>query len=318
MTAKHVHAVAALAALTAVGASAAFGTITIPTATVGNAGNAPELTANGPFGAVAYQYNIGTTEVTNAQYAAFLTAVAQTDTNNLYNTSMAGAFGGITRGGVSGAYTYGTVSGRESNPVNFVSFWDAARFANWLHNGQPSGPQSNSTTEDGAYTLTAGGIAANTVTRNAGWQWAVASADEWYKAAYHQPAGLGGDGDDYWLYPTSSNTAPTIAEANYLPTGIGNTVPVASYSANFYGAFDMGGNVFEWHDGIASGPFRGPFWGGAFDNIAGWLTPLNPVISLPGTEREQFGFRVAQIPGPAAAALLMIGAAGAMGRHRRS
>ncbi len=43
-------------------------------------------------------------------------------------------------------------------PVNFVSFWDGLRFANWLHNGQPTGAQGNSTTEDGAYTLTAGGI----------------------------------------------------------------------------------------------------------------------------------------------------------------
>ena len=36
-------------------------------------------------------------------------------------------------------------------PVNYVSFWDAARFANWLHNGQPTGAQGAGTTEDGAY-----------------------------------------------------------------------------------------------------------------------------------------------------------------------
>src|SRR6185436_20371683 len=132
-------------------------------------------------------YNIGSTEVTNAQYAAFLNAVAATDPNSLYNTDMAGSFGGITRSGSSGSYTYSSVSGRANNPVNFVSFWDATRFANWLHNGQPMGPQSASTTEDGAYTLTPQGIVNNTVTRNASWQWAVASADEWYKAAYYQP-----------------------------------------------------------------------------------------------------------------------------------
>ena len=28
-----------------------------------------------------------------------------------------------------------------NRPVNYVNFWDAARFANWLHNGQPVGPQ---------------------------------------------------------------------------------------------------------------------------------------------------------------------------------
>ena len=53
--------------------------ITIPTVPVGNAGNMADP-ADGDsvtagiqhYGAVAYNYRIGTTEVTNAQYAAFL------------------------------------------------------------------------------------------------------------------------------------------------------------------------------------------------------------------------------------------------------
>jgi len=317
VTAKHVRAVAALAAVTTLGAGASFGNITIPTVPVGNPGNAADSTPNGPFGSVAYAYNIGSTEVTNAQYAEFLGAVAYDDTNSLYNMGMAGSFGGITRSGPIGAFTYSAVPGRENNPVNFVSFWDAARFANWLHNGQPTGPQSNSTTEDGAYTLTAGGIAANTVARNAGWQWAVTSSNEWFKAAYHQPAAQGGDGDDYWLYPTSSNTAPTGAQANYVPAAIGDTTAVASYAANFYGAFDMAGNVYEWSDSILAPPVRGPLWGGAFDNIAGWLTPANAYTPPPFTEREQVGFRVVTlVPGPASVGLMAIGAAGVMRRRR--
>jgi formylglycine-generating enzyme required for sulfatase activity len=306
--------VAAFATITALGATVAMAGVTIPTVPIGNPGNAPDSTG---YGSVAYTYNIGSTEVTNAQYAAFLNAVAATDTNSLYNTNMAGSFGGITQSGSPGTYTYATIAGRANNPVNYVSFWDAARFANWLHNGQPTGPQGNATTEDGAYTLTASGIAANTVTRNGGWQWAVASGNEWYKAAYHQPASQGGDSDDYWLYPTSSNTAPTALQANYVPAGIGNTTPAASYAPNFYGCYDMAGNVYEWNDSIASGPFRGPFWGGAFDNIAGWLTPLNTSISLPTTEREQFGFRVVQIPGPSSLVLLALGGCGVARRRRR-
>jgi len=316
VTSRNVPAVAALAAVLAAGASTALGTITIPTAPVGNVGNAPDSTPLGPYGSVSYQYNIGATEVTNAQYTAFLNAVAATDTNSLYNVNMAGAFGGITRAGPSGSYVYSTVSGRASNPVNFVSFWDAARFANWLHNGQPSGPQSNATTEDGAYTLTAAGVSGNSVIRNPGWQWAVTSSNEWYKAAYHQPAAQGGDTDNYWLYPTSSNTAPTGAQANYVPAAIGDTTPVASYAPNFYGAYDMAGNVYEWSDTILAPPVRGPLWGGAFDNIAGWLTPANAYTPPPLTEREQVGFRVVQIPAPSAAVLLAIGAASATKRRR--
>jgi sulfatase modifying factor 1 len=312
MSVHHLPRVAA--AVIGLSATAACANITIPTAPVGNAGNAANTTPFGALGAVNYTYNVGTTEVTNAQYAAFLNSVAWSDPNNLYNTNMAGPTGGITRTGSIGAFVYGTVSARANHPVNFVSFWDAARFANWLHNGQPIGSQDNSTTESGAYTLTPGAIAANSVTRNSNWQWAIASSNEWHKAAYHQPAAQGGDTDNYWLYPTSSNSAPTAGQANYLPSAIGDSVPVASYNANFYGCFDMAGNVYEWTD-TPLAFVRGPLLGGAFDNVAGWLTPLNAYAPPPAEEREQLGFRVVAIPAPSSVALLAIG--GLMVGHRR-
>lgn len=286
----------------------AFGTSTpthaecpihIPTVPIGNLGNAPDPLTGNLYGSVAYAYSIGTYEVTNAQYAVFLNAVAQTDTNALYNTGMAGSFGGITRSGSPGSYTYSTVSGRANHPVNFVSFWDACRFANWLHNGQPNGAQNNSTTEDGAYTLTSGGIAANSVSRNAGWRWAVPTENEWYKAAYHQPASAGGDIDDYWLYPTSANTIST-GQANYNNV-IGNTVPVDSYGQNFVGTFQMGGNVSEWNSLIV-GAARG-IRGGPFDDIGGpgggigLRSDFRNGATAPA-ENSGIGFRVAAINPP--------------------
>ncbi len=316
MSATNFVRLAAAVAVIAGSCAAASASITIPMVAVGNAGNLPETTINGSFGAVAYNYNIGATEVTNTQYVAFLNSVAATDTFALYNTSMAGSFGGITRSGSSGSYSYATVSGRENNPVNYVSFWDAARFANWMQNGQPAGGQNNGTTEDGVYTLTSGGIAANTVTRNAGWQWAVSNSNEWYKAAYYQPAAQGGDGDNYWMYPTSSNTAPTGTQANYLPSGIGNTTAVASYAANYYGCYDMAGNVYELSDTIPAGPFRGLLFGGAYDNIAGWLTPANAILTIASSEREQIGFRMVSVPGPGSLGVLVLGGLIA-GRRRR-
>jgi sulfatase modifying factor 1 len=311
--------VAALAAFTGIGASLASAQISIPTVSIGNAGNAADTRqmSDGTrgYGSVAYAYNIGSTEVTNAQYAAFLNAKAASDPFGLYNgngvsTNMAGSFGGITRSGSAGSYTYATVSGRESNPVNYVSFWDATRFANWLHNGQGSGD-----TETGAYTLTAGGISANTVTRNAGWQWAVTSENEWYKAAYHQPASAGGDRDNYWLYPTKSNAAPTTAQANY--SGVGNTRPVGSYAANFYGTFDMGGNVEEWNESILSGGSTRGTRGGAYDegSSVGMQAHFRNNDGPTASARYN-GFRVSQIPGPGSAALLAIGGLGALRRRR--
>jgi formylglycine-generating enzyme required for sulfatase activity len=298
--------VAAVVVVSGWAGTSALAQITIPTVPVGNPGNAADPTTG--FGSVAYTYNIGTTEVTNAQYAAFLNAVAATDTNNLYNTNMAGSFGGITRSGSAGSYTYSTVSGRANNPVNYVSFWDATRFANWLHNGQGSGD-----TETGAYTLTAGGIGANTITRNAGWQWAVTSENEWYKAAYHQPASAGGDADNYWLYPTSRNSI-NIFQANYS-TVIGNTSPVGSYAANYFGTFDMGGNVWEWNETVIAGTFRG-LRGGAWNSQAGNLQALTRDYGDPADDNFLFGFRVSQIPGPSSVALLAMGGLGALRRRR--
>ena len=266
----------------------AAGQVAIPTVPIGNPGNPPDPLTGNLHGLVSYSYNIGATEVTNAQYAAFLNAKAASDPFFLYNTSMAGSFGGITRSGSPGSYTYATISGRANNPVNFVSFWDATRFANWLHNGQGSGD-----TETGAYTLTSGGISANTITRNAGWQWAVTSEDEWYKAAYHQPASAGGDSDNYWLYPTQSNAVPTTAQANFNNV-IGNTTAVGSYAANYYGTFDTGGNVWEWNEAIIIGATRG-LRGGSFNGSGINLRADYRYSVNPADGGGSIGFRVSQV-----------------------
>lgn len=293
----------AFVTLTALSISTASAQIIIPTVPVGNPGNSGDtrVSSDGTsgYGSVAYTYNIGSTEVTNAQYAAFLNAVAADDSNGLYNAGMAGVFGGITRSGSAGAYSYATISGRADNPVNSVSFWSSTRFANWLHNGQPTGPQNSNTTEDGAYTLTPSGITNNTVARNSGWQWAVTSEDEWYKAAYYQPVSQGGPAGNYWLYPNSSNSI-TSAEANYN-AAVGNTVPVGSYAANFYGVFDMGGNVYEWNEGIIDIGGRGQRGGYWNTGDALMLSTNRTNAALPDDAAPLAGFRVVAIPAPSSA-----------------
>ncbi len=274
-----------------VSASVAQASISIPTVPVRFAGNAPDPLTGSLYGSVGYEYRIGTTEVTNAQYAVFLNAKAASDTFDLYHTDMAGSFGGITRSGASGGYVYATIAGRESHPVNFVSFWDACRFANWLHNGQGSGD-----TETGAYTLTFAGIITNTITRNPGWQWAVTSEDEWYKAAYHQPNSAGGDSDNYWLYPTFGNSLPTTANANYDYV-IGNTTPAGSYAANYYRTFDMGGNVWEWTEAIPVVGDRG-LRGGSFFSGDTLLRASVRLNDGPTFAYSTLGFRVSRTPFP--------------------
>jgi hypothetical protein len=52
---------------------------------------------------------------------------------------MGSAFGGITRSGVDGSYSYSVRRDRGEMPVNYESFYDALRFVNWLNNGQGNG-----------------------------------------------------------------------------------------------------------------------------------------------------------------------------------
>ena len=70
-------------------------TVTIDWVTVAGAANACDVHGAGCFGAVATNYRISRTEVTNAQYTEFLDAKAASDPNALYSLSMGSGFGGI-------------------------------------------------------------------------------------------------------------------------------------------------------------------------------------------------------------------------------
>jgi formylglycine-generating enzyme required for sulfatase activity len=279
-------------------ASSASAAITLSTVFVGDAGNANDTTG---YGGVSYGYHIGTYEVTNSQYTAFLNATAATDTHSLYNANMGtSTHGGINRTGSSGSYTYSVKTGFDNKPVNYVSFWDAARFANWLTNGQGSGD-----TETGVYELTSAGISNNSITRNNtafnNGGVAVASENEWYKAAYYD--GSGG----FTLYPTQSNSI-TTADANYA-NSVGTVTDVGTYSADpsYYGTFDQGGNVWEWNESIVGSSDRG-LSGGSFGGSDSGLQSSGRFNSSPPFEGGSIGFRVsslAPIPEPSAYAAIL-------------
>ncbi len=300
--------------------------LTIDTVTVGDAGNA----ADAGYGAVAYEFEIGKYEVTIGQYATFLNSVAATDTYSLYNPSMGTDLNmaGITRSGGSGSFAY-SVIGSGNRPISYVSWFDAARFANWMNNGATNG----ASTETGAYTLN--GATTGIISKNPGADWWIPSEDEWYKAAYYKG---GGTDAGYWDYPTQSDIAPgnTIGEApnqaNYRVNDFYAATQSSSYSstqnyltdagafsssASAYDTFDQGGNVAEWNDAVIFDSSRG-LRGGSWQSrtVDNGLASFYRSTSDPSAESSTIGFRLASadatpIPEPgtwAAAALLAAGA----------
>jgi hypothetical protein len=281
---------------------------------VGAAGNADDVTG---FGAVPHAYAISATEITNRQYVAFLNAVARAaDPEGLFRVTSDPAYG-ITRTGSPGDNRFSAVPGREELPMVFVSVYDAMRFVNWLENGQPVGAEGPGTTATGTYTITSGGVTANSITRNPGRQFALPTEDEWYKAAYFDPGSAA-----YFATPALSNGPITCAAPGSTPDtancddAVGDLAAVGAYtaSASPNGTFDQGGNVWEWTEEIAGVDRR--IRGGAFDSAPGELeASASGLDDDPLDESADLGFRVLPEPDPAlslvagAAALLALGRA---------
>jgi sulfatase modifying factor 1 len=323
--------------------------VTIDMVTVGNPGNANDPATGSLYGGVAYEYQIGKYAVTIGQYTAFLNSVARTDTYSLYSPTLASdpRIAGIARSGSSGAYSYSVMdpagyvppSGvtAANRPVTCISWLDAARFANWMGNGQPTGQQDNTTTENGTYYLngavsgTSFAPARNATNPNTGAPplFMIPTENEWYKAAYYSPLTNAGEGG-YYSYATQSNIAPgnvlgpTANQANcvidgrYSVTQSGTTVnqnyltDVGAFggSGSFYGTFDQTGSVFEWNDltGVSSRARgqRGGAWAGAYSSS--FRNTSDKQVGL-----SQFnGFRLAApvaVPEPSTYAMALAGVA---------
>jgi formylglycine-generating enzyme required for sulfatase activity len=304
--------------------------VTIDLVTVGNPGNAADTTgAPNPAGAVAISFQIMKFEFTNQQYTDFLNSVDANGTNpkSVYNTRMgSNARGGIsfTSGAASGS-KYAVRSNMGDKPVNYVSWFDAARVSNWLMNGATG----TSSTETGAYTLVGGQTSGTAPVRNVGATFYVPTEDQFYKAAYYKG---GSTNAGYWNYATQSDSAPTAVTAG--STGIGSSGSTGNFAnfnlaadwnsqngnvttvgtnggASFYGAFDMSGNVREWNDitGVA-GISRG-IRGGWFDNASN-LSSSDRGNAAAGDEYDNLGFRLAApvaVPEPSTYATALAGLA---------
>ena len=307
--------------------------------TVGDPGNTADTTG---YGAVATSFQIMKYELTNQQYSDFLNSVAATDTYSLYNANMGiDARGGITRSGSSGSFTYAVKTNMGDKPVIYVSWFDAARVANWYQNGATS----SSSTETGAYTLVSGQTTGTAPAVNLGATFYIPTEDQWYKAAYYKG---GGTSAGYWDYATQSDAVPTTVTADSTGIGsAGSTGNFANYNQDAdwnsqngnvttvgtnggpsaYGAFDMTGNVFEWNDLTGAAGSRGQRGGNYRGTTASLSSSFSNTLGAP-IEGNNFGFRLASpVGGPSdvpeidpngvtAALGLIVGGLGLLERRR--
>lgn len=261
---------------------------------IGSVNNAPCSLGNG---AVGYEYEIGTTEVTNAEYCLFLNCVAISDPYKLYSKLMTQhPFGGIIREGQEEAYRYKVKDGYENKPVVCITWNSAIRYINWLHyNSQriESGnsnylPFTEGDATQGAYnTLDFGTNKATQTcaTRNNGAIYWLPNESEWLKAAYYNPLAKSWQED---LLPKGSNCYSKkgwMLPYPHIKDVKANVTPSA------FGTYDQQGNAAEWCENVHGKNWRSTL-GGSLIRPKEFAVISDKEGDAPDKPITSFGFRV--------------------------
>ena len=213
--------------------------------------------------------------------------------------------------------------------VQNMSYQNALRYINWLHNGKPTQNITEDAFEQGAYDLRGWTPYVSPVpTRQAGARYFLPSIHEWVKAAYFDPNRYGPGQEGYWMYSGKSMTQlvggpPGVGQTSdglggfyYLPNGALGYPDVGAYAdvQSAWGLFDTSGGVAEWTDWLLD-PLR-PRAIGTARNFGSLSSDLDGLGTLVGDGSR--GFRIASVvPSPAASLVLVLcGSALAVKRRR--
>ena len=221
----------------------------------------------GRFGGVGQPFDISTRKISVSQYARYLNATAADDPHGAYHAGMSGS--GLVRYGTPGRYLYSHSESDGRKPVTCVSFFNAIRFCNWLHNGQPNSPQGLSTTEDGAYFIQK---SSQVIEKRDGARYFLPSEDQWYKAAYFDPIA------GYRLF---------VDDMRPVPVGGDERNGVSPF-----GVSGMNDGIWEWNDTRIGGLFRGLRSGTWFQGNNRQAAGRN--FTNPSAELTNIGFRIAK------------------------
>lgn len=126
--------------------------------------------------------------------------------------------GGIVRSynASTNKFSYSVKTNYGNKPAYFLSWFNMARYCNWLHNNYGS-------LETGAYTLN--NANSGIIQKNSGAKYWIPSENEWYKAAYYKGNGTN---KGYWKYATQSNTVPLEVNASAVGDGTIKQINVKS------------------------------------------------------------------------------------------
>ncbi len=251
-----------------------------------NLGNADDSTT---FGGVNYAFGMSKYEISERMI-------------NIYNLDSQNSASPIS-------YTSPGPGYGANKAATNITWVEAARFVNWLNISQGFAPaywfrRADSTNITPWQSSQTSDYDALNQFRSKRTVFALASIDEWYKAAYYDPT-LNGTGG-YWQYAVRSDIAP-----NAVTSGTGARDVVYGQGANgvpaditqagglsAYGVMGMNGNVWEWTES----PFNGVYTnaqvnrflvGGSWADMQASVFAKGQTANYsPSTNIPQGGFRV--------------------------
>jgi formylglycine-generating enzyme required for sulfatase activity len=260
------------------------------------------------FTGVNKDYRMGTYEISNDQWNKFKAA-----------------YGAVT-GNPSTAYDAAANFTDSSVPANRVSWYEAAQFANYLNTstGHQAAYKFTGDIHTSSYTLDVWGSQdadGTNLYRNKNAKYFLPTENEWVKAAYWNGSALqrnatkAGDG----LYQGNGSNGGWNYDFLYT---MQQPWAVGSGSQELNGTYDMMGNVWEWMESPCTtgdylyGSVRGLRGGSYIGGSSYYLASSNRIGNYPYGEDGSIGFRVASVPEPASALLMLLGAAW-MGAKRK-
>jgi hypothetical protein len=259
---------------------------------IGSPGNLADTTGDpNPAGSVPYRYRIGKYEISEQMI------------------DKANALGGLgitkdTRG--------------PDKPVTRVSWFEAAKFVNWLNMdaGFPVAYKFDALGNFQLWDPNDPGYNPDNLFRNKLAKYVLPSADEWYKAAFYDPA------TNQWFdFPNGSDDPPVAVASGTAPNTAVYDQPfeqgpadvMLAGGASPFGTVGQAGNVWEWEETAVDLPnndpqavrgIRGYAWLPSSGNYLGLSSSFRN-HSLPSRSIGDTGFRVVAIPEPSAICLLL-------------